>query len=230
MEKPVNELASPQRISQSPRADRRYLPGMGRGWLLPLYDPFTRLIGVESAHRKLAEQADLQPAQQVLEIGCGTGNLALLVKRTRPQLEVVGLDPDPKALARAGRKARRAQLELELDRGFADQLPYPDSSFDRVLSSLMFHHLDADLRVPSLREALRVLRPGGSLHLMDFGGDSHHLHGLARFARRSHTLQDNWDDRIPTLMREAGFSEPTETGHHTKHIGRLTYYRATRTA
>ena len=230
MEKPVNELASPQHRWHALPADRRYLPGMGRDWLLPLYDPFTRLIGVESAHRKLAEQASLERAHRVLEIGCGTGNLALLVKRMRPELEVVGLDPDSKALARAGRKASRAGLELELNRGFADQLPYPDSSFDRVLSSLMFHHLDADLRVPSLREVLRVLHPGGSLHVMDFGGDSHHVHGLARLARRTHTLRDNWDDRIPTLMREAGFSEPTETGHLTKHIGRLTYYRATRTA
>src|SRR5262249_12763080 len=149
----------------------------------------------------------------------------LLIKQMHPQLEIVGLDPDHKALARAGRKARRAGLTLELDRGFADELPYPDGSFDRVLSSLVFHHLDADLRVASLREALRVLRPGGSLHLMDFGGDSHHLHGLARLARRSHTLNDNWDDRIPTLMGEAGFSDVTEPGQLTKRIGRLTYYR-----
>ena len=138
------------------------------------------------------------------------------------------MDPDPKALARAARKARRAGLTIELDRGFADELPYADGSFDRVLSSLMFHHLEADLRLASLREVLRILRPGGSLHLMDFGGDSHHLHGLARLARRSHTLKDNWDDGIPTLMREAGFSDPTETGHLTKRIGRLTYYRAAR--
>ena len=206
---------------------RRFLPGMGREWLLPLYDPFTRLIGVESAHRQLADQAELASAERVLEIGCGTANLALLVKRMRPQLAVVGLDPDPKALARAQRKARRAGLTLELDRGFADELPYADGSFDRVLSSLMFHHLEAGQRVASLREALRVLRPGGSLHLMDFGGDSHHLHGLARVARRSHTLKDNWDDRIPALMSEAGFTDAIETGQLSKHVGRLSYYRAT---
>ncbi len=224
----MNELASHPPVARVDPAGRRYLPGMGRDWLLPLYDPLTRLIGVQSAHGTLAEQAGLESAERVLEIGCGTGNLALLVKRTHPQLEVVGLDPDPKALARAARKARRAALTLELDRGFADKLPYPDASFDRALSSLMFHHLDADLRVASLREVLRVLRPGGSLHLMDFGGDSHHLHGLARLARRSRTLRDNWDDRIPTLMRQAGFSNPAETGQLTKRIGRLTYYRATR--
>jgi ubiquinone/menaquinone biosynthesis C-methylase UbiE len=223
----MNEFASHQPLPRVADAGRRYLPGMGRDWLLPLYDPFTRLIGIESAHRKLAEQAELETAERVLEIGCGTANLALLVKRMRPQLDVVGLDPDPKALARAGRKARRAALTLTLDRGFADELPYPDCSFDRVLSSLMFHHLEADLRTASLREVVRVLRPGGSLHLMDFGGASHHLHGLARLARRSRTLKDNWDDRIPTLMREAGFAEAAETGHLTKRVGRLTYYRAT---
>jgi ubiquinone/menaquinone biosynthesis C-methylase UbiE len=224
----MNELASRQRVARIEAGGRRYLPGMGRDWLLPLYDPFTRLIGIESAHRKLADQVALESAERVLEIGCGTGNLALLVKRMRPQLEVVGLDPDPKALARAARKARRAGLPLELDCGFADELPYADGSFDRVLSSLMFHHLEADLRGASLRQVLRVLRPGGSLHLMDFGGDSHQLHGLARLARRSRTLKDNWDDRIPTVMREAGFVDAAETGHLTKHLGRLTYYRATR--
>jgi ubiquinone/menaquinone biosynthesis C-methylase UbiE len=213
----------------SPAADRPYLPGMGRDWLLPLYDPFTRLIGAGTAHRKLADQAELTSAHRVLEIGCGTGNLALLVKRTYPGLEVTGLDPDPRALARARRKGRRAGLALQLDRGFADRLPYPDGTFDRVLSALMFHHLDADQRVASLGEVLRVLRPEGSLHLMDFGGDSHHLHGLTRFARRSHPLRDNWDERIPALLREAGFGQLATTGHLTRHIGRLSYYRATRT-
>ena len=225
----MSEIASKnQPLPPVADAERRYLPGMGRDWLLPLYDPFTRLIGIESAHRKLADEAALESAERVLEIGCGTGNLALLVKRMRPQVEVVGLDPDPKALARAARKARRAGLPLELDRGFADELPYPAGSFNRVLSSLMFHHLQADLRRASLRQVLRVLRPGGSLHLMDFGGDSHHLHGLARLARGSRTLEDNWDDRIPALMREAGFVDAAETGQLTRRIGRLTYYRATR--
>jgi ubiquinone/menaquinone biosynthesis C-methylase UbiE len=206
---------------------RPYLPGMGRDWLLPLYDPFTRLIGAGAAHRQLADQADLDSAQRVLEIGCGTGNLALLVKRTQPRLEVTGLDPDPRALARAGRKARRSGLALRLDRGFADQLPYPDASFDRVLSSLMFHHLDPGQQVTSLHEVLRVLRPGGSLHLMDMSGDGHHLHGLTRLTRRRPAPQVNLDERIPALLRETGLSEPAITSHLTTHIGSLTYYRAT---
>jgi ubiquinone/menaquinone biosynthesis C-methylase UbiE len=207
----MSELASSSPpVAHPPTGPRGYLPGMGRHWLLPLYDPLTRLIGIKSAHRTLAEQAELNSAQRVLEIGCGTANLALLVKRMSPQLEVVGLDPDPTALARATRKAERAGLDLELDRGFADQLPYPDATFDRVLSSLMFHHLEADLRVASLHEVLRVLRPGGSLHLVDIGGHRHQLHGLTRLSRHNHRLQDNSDDPIPTLMSQAGLIESTE--------------------
>jgi SAM-dependent methyltransferase len=224
----MKDLASRHPSSHGSASDRRYLPGMGLDWLLPLYDPFTRLIGIGPAHRKLAEQAELGSAQRALEVGCGTGNLSLLAKRLYPQLEVVGLDPDPKALARARRKALAAGLGLKFDRGFADQLPYPDGSFDRVLSALMFHHLDPDLRVASLREMLRVLRPDGTLHLMDFGGDSGHLHGLTRLARRNRMLQDNWDERIPAQLRDAGFGEPAQTGQLTRHIGRLAYYRAAR--
>jgi ubiquinone/menaquinone biosynthesis C-methylase UbiE len=225
----MNEYASPQPIADPRGAQRRYLPGMGADWLLPLYDPFTRLIGIQAAHQALVDQADLESARRVLEIGCGTGNLALLVKRTRPQLEVVGLDPDPKALARAGRKARAAGLALGLDRGFADAMPYPDASFDRVFSALMFHHLEADLRLATLEEVRRVLRPGGSLHLVDFGGSPDDVHGLmGRFSRHSHVLSDNWGDRVPTLMREAGLSDPAEIGHLTKRVGRLAYYRAHR--
>jgi ubiquinone/menaquinone biosynthesis C-methylase UbiE len=119
-------------------------------------------------------------------------------------------------------------VALALTRGYADQLPYPDAGFDRVLSSLMFHHLDAQTHEAALRETLRVLRPGGSLHLMDIAGDGHHLHGLARIARRSRRPTDHEDDRIPTLMREAGFVDAAMTGELDRHVGRLAYYRAIR--
>ena len=147
----------------------------------------------------------------------------------RPQLEVVGLDPDARALGRADRKARRAGLSLELDRGFADELPYPDASFDRVLSAFMFHHLDADVRLATLHEVVRVLQPGGSFHLLDFGGNPDDLHGLiARLFRHSQVMRDNWGDRIQTLMREAGLGDPAEIAHLTRRIGRFTYHRAHR--
>lgn len=118
---------------------RIYLPAAGHEWLLPLYDPLVKLLGGGSAHRQLVDQTGIQPGHRVLEIGCGTGNLVILVKRLYPRAEVVGLDPDPKALARARRKAERDALSIQFDRGFSDALPYPAGSFDRVLSAFMFH-------------------------------------------------------------------------------------------
>ena len=211
--------------AEEPR--KPYLPAMGRDRLLPLYDPLQRLLGMRSVHRWLVDQARIQPDQRLLEIGCGTGNLAILTKRLHPGAEVIGIDPDPKALARAQRKAKREALSVQLDRGFAEELPYPDASFDRVLSALMFHHLGPEEQEKSLDEARRVLKPGCSLHLLDFGGAKVRSDGLiARLHHRSERLRNILGDRIPTLMREAGFADPTEVAHRVMIAGRLTYYRA----
>ena len=193
-----------------------YLPGMGKAWLLPLYDPLTRLLGVRSVHRELVERAQLAPGMRVLEIGCGTGNLVLAAKRAHPATEVTGLDPDPAALVRGRRKAARAGVSVRFDQGFAQALPYPDERFDRVLSSLMLHHLDDADRPRALREVRRVLAPGGSLHVLDFAG-SHH--GPRR-------LRDHADGRIPELMVAAGFTEAGLTGHTRTRAGRCALWTA----
>ena len=183
-----------------------YLPAMGHHRLLGLYDPFVTLLGVESLHRALLERAAVRPGQRVLEIGCGTGNLVLLVKRRYPDVEVVGLDPDPRALARAQRKTRRAALSIRLDRGYAEALPYADGSFERVLSALMFHHLTAAGQVAALQEIRRVLAPGGTLNVLDFGGTYQPSGGL--LSRLHHHA-----DRLPELIRAAGLVNLTETVH-----------------
>src|SRR5215469_6148214 len=87
---------------------RAYLPAAGHDWALPFYDPFVKLLGADAARRTLLQQADLRPGNRVLDIGCGTGTFVELIKRVHPEVSVVGLDPDPKALARAKKKAARA--------------------------------------------------------------------------------------------------------------------------
>ena len=201
--------------------ERSFLPGMRQEWLLPLYDPLNRLLGVRRIRRRLLDQADLRPGQRVLEIGCGTGDLLLAAKRAQPAAVVVGLDPDLAALARAHRKARRRGLTVQLDRGHAEELPYADDSVDVVLSSFMLHHVPADEREPAMREVLRVLRPGGALHLVDVGGSggSGHRH---RFTRE-HAVDD-----VLHLLRRAGFAEVVETGSDVhRWVGRYTSYRGT---
>jgi SAM-dependent methyltransferase len=206
---------------------RAYVPAAGSDWLLALYDPLSWLLGTRDLHRVLVEQADLRAGQRVLEIGCGTGNLTILAKQLHPQVEMAGLDPDPKALARARRKAERAGVELQWNLGFADQLPYEDGALDRVLSSLMLHHLSTDAKRAALREVARVLRPGGSLHVLDFGGSHAASDGLlARLFHSRGDLRDNLEGRIPGLMREAGLSEPSELASRPTLFGRVGYWRA----
>ena len=93
----------------------------------------------------------------------------------------------------------RAGVAIQFDRGFSDELPYPDASFDRVFSSFMFHHLRAEERGKTLREVRRILAPGGSLHMLDFEGPESRRSGrLGRWFRSSHRLTDNSVSRILT--------------------------------
>jgi ubiquinone/menaquinone biosynthesis C-methylase UbiE len=206
-----------------------YLPAAGHDALLPAYDLISWVCGAGRLHGQLVELADLRDRHRVLEIGCGTGNLTVLAHRRHPDTELVGLDPDPRALARATRKA--AGLPgIRFDHGYSQELPYPDGSFDRVLSSLMLHHLERDARTRTAEEALRVLRPGGALYLVDIGGQVSPSDGVAaRRQLRSARLRPNLGDAIPELLRGAGFIECLELTHRVARLlGRVTFYRASR--
>jgi len=186
---------------------RPYLPAAGSDRALPFYDPLVKLLGADKARAVLIDQAALQPGNRVLDIGCGTGTLAAQLKRSFPSIDVTGLDPDPLALNRARQKASRNGVTVQFDQGYADELPYPDSSYDRVFSSFMFHHLPAKARENALREVRRVLKPGGSLHLLDFS--TSHSHGLlAHLFHAREKLKDNSDERLIDEKRWVRAGEP----------------------
>jgi len=208
-------------------ANRAFLPAAGLDLFLPLYDPLVKLLGADRARRKLFDQARVQPHQRVLDIGCGTGTFAVAIKGWLPSVQVVGLDPDPKALGRSRRKADRAGASIRFDQGFANALPYPDGHFDRVFSSLMFHHLPHDTRPPTLREVRRVLKRGGSLHLLDFEQEGPYSHNpLARWLHSSERMRDNTREQILNLMSEAGFVEPHVVDSERPIFGKIVYFAA----
>ncbi|MCI2418786.1 class I SAM-dependent methyltransferase [Saccharopolyspora sp. K220] len=197
-----------ERMSQS-QPERDYIPGLGKHFLQPLYDVAHSVFGLHPIHLKMIALAELRDGQQVLDVGCGTGNLLRSIGKQSRKAELVGLDPDPNALSRASRKARRAGLAMRLDRGFAQELPYPDGSFDRVFSSLMLHHLDSPSKDALLAEVRRVLRPDGLLVLADMVLDEHG-HGHRPGARDR--MRDNVGDAVSQRIAAAGFAvEPTRT-------------------
>ena len=210
-------------------SSRPYIPAAGHHWSLPLYDPIVKLLGADAARRALLDQSPVQPGQRVLDIGCGTGSLVVLLKGLHPDVDVVGLDPDPKALARARRKAERAAVAIRFDQGFADKLPYADASIDQVFSSLMFHHLERHEKEETLLEVRRVLRPGGRFSLVDFAGPEAATDGfLARLLHSGPRLGDNSESQILGLMSQAGFAVAKRVSQGSMLFGRLriTYYQA----
>ena len=143
-------------------------------------------LGRERSFReRLLALAQLRPEEHVLDIGCGTGSMAILAKqRVGPAGSVFGVDASVEMIAQARRKAVRADLTIEFREAPAQALPFPDSQFDVVLSTLMFHHVSRPARAELAAEARRVLRPGGRLLVVDFEKSakrprwpSRHFHG-----------------------------------------------------
>jgi ubiquinone/menaquinone biosynthesis C-methylase UbiE len=204
-----------------------YIPALRWKGLTPLYDAVLRwVMQEENFKRALIRQAHIQPGQQVLDLGCGTATLTVMVKQAHPDAVVTGLDGDPEVLRIGRSKAQKAGVTLTLDQGMAYELPYTDASFDQVLSSLMFHHLTTQDKQRAIKEVYRVLRPGGSFLIVDFGRPQGIWSRLVSpVMARLEEVADNHKGLLLTMLRLAGFEAVTDFDHFATLFGTLYLYQ-----
>lgn len=153
--------------------------------------------------QKTLALAQLQPGEQVLDVGCGTGQLLLDVARLVGRRGLVaGVDPGTAQIARARAKAARRGLPIKFQIGVIEQLPFPDQTFDVVFSTLMMHHLPAPLKRQGLAEIARVIKPGGRLVVADFTHRQERTGQAARFHAGGSRLHD-----LAAIISDAGFEQ-----------------------
>jgi SAM-dependent methyltransferase len=216
-------------------AEPRYVPALGFNWLTWLYDPLLSATLREQEFKSaLVRQATIAPGHRVLDLGAGTGTLTLLLKQVEPQAEVSGVDGDPEILERARRKAAEAGSPITFTEGMAHALPYPDASFDRVVTSLLLHHLANSEKKRALAEVWRVLRPGGELHVADWGKAQNFLMRVLflgiQLLDGFESTGDNAAGRLPDMFREGGFVDVCETASYATLFGTLTLWQARKPA
>ena len=141
------------------RARGEIVPALGFQVLTPIYDAVVRVTTREHTFKSaLVAQANVRPGHHVLDLACGTGTLAVHLKQSCPDAEVVVVDADEKILSIARRKTHEARVRIQLDRGHSHKLPYPDSHFDLV----PVLHIFTD----GLSNTLRIL--GGNIYTHQF--------------------------------------------------------------
>ncbi|HEX5851701.1 MAG TPA: class I SAM-dependent methyltransferase [Solirubrobacteraceae bacterium] len=190
--------------------DPTFVPAAGRHGLTGLYDPVVALTMRERTFRsRIVEQVAAGEPTAILEIGCGTGSLTALLAQALPAASITGLDPDADVLARA--RAKGTASHIHWQEGTATRLPMADGSFDRVVASLVLHHLTMEEKRAALAEARRVLRPGGRLHVADWGAPQDPLMRAAFLALRTldgfERTRAHARGELPTLIAQAGFSD-----------------------
>lgn len=208
-----------------------YIPALRFEFLTRFYDPLVRLTTRETAFKRaLLAQADLRHNQTILDLACGTGTLAVGIKKRFPDSKIYGFDIDEEILQIAREKSEKAEAEILFERGYSDNLPFADNIFDRVFSSLFFHHLTLEKKAETLHEIHRVLKPGGEFHLADYALPRNKpqflLSKSIQLIDGFQTTHDNLRGRLKTLIEENGFPGVQRTGYYKTILGTIRLFKA----
>lgn len=208
-----------------------YIPALKYNWLTRIYNPLIAFTMPELKFKsELIKQANIATNHKVLDFGVGTATLSLLLSKQQPDCYIEGVDVDEKILGIAREKIMKQDAKIFLTKYDGLKLPYPDNSFDRVITSLVFHHLDKGQKLSSLKEIRRVLKPDGELHIADWGKASGALmRGLFYFVQLLDgfkTTEDNVKGMLPDYLQNAGFLGVETTTNYSTIFGTLSLYKS----
>lgn len=214
-------------------SNQSFTPALDRPALTPLYDTAVRLGTRERTWRTaLVRQIDLRDGESLIDVGCGTGSLAMLLKRIAPGARIVGLDPDPKALAIAVRKSQAAGLDIEWRQGFARDAARDLGAFDKAVSSLVFHQVPPGEKVAGVAAMVRAVRTGGSIHIADYarqdGAMMRHLFKIIQRLDGHGNTQPNADGMLEQLIEWHAPGAGTATQSIRTMTGRISMFRLQR--
>lgn len=207
-------------------ASPQFLPALRFQALTRVYDPVVRVTTREAAFKaRIVELAAVRAGERVLDLGCGTGTLALAIGRSQPGAAITGVDGDEAMLAQAQDKLDHAGVEVELRQAMAQALPFEDASFDVVVSSLFFHHLVREVKEQVAAEIVRVLRPGGRMVVADWSRPADLMMAVAALGIRlldgAEPTRDNLAGRLPAILTGAGLAEVVERDAFRTAFGRM---------
>lgn len=215
----------------------KYTPALGRRSLTGFYDAAIALFTREGLWRTaLVAQLAPRDGETIVDVGCGTGALAIRIKSAAPGAALAGVDPDPEVLARARTKAHGQDLDIRFQQGFAGEIAdlFGPATADKIVSSLVFHQVPIAEKRAGLASIYAALRPRGELHIADYGRQRTPL--MRTMFRLVQALDGVENTRLsaagglPDLISEAGFREVEERGVIPTPTGSISLYRAVKPA
>ncbi|MCW2993689.1 MAG: methylase involved in ubiquinone/menaquinone biosynthesis [Conexibacter sp.] len=209
--------------------ERAFTPALGRVAPVRFYDAVAALTRERRWRGLVVAHVAPRPGEAIVDVGCGTGSLALLLARVQPAARIVGVDPDPDVLAVARRKADAAGVVVDWRVGMGDALE--EVGADVVVSSLVLHQCPPAMKRAILAAMHAALAPGGRLVIADYGRQRTRAMRLAfrvvQLADGRANTQPNADGALPGLIAEAGFGDvrevevvPTMTGSISVYVAR----------
>jgi len=191
---------------------RSYIPALKYHVLTRYYDCVVSLTTREKLFKSLlVKQVAPKGGQHLLDVGCGTGTLTQMLAQSESAVTITGLDADLNALKRAKAKSTILGKRVTFEQGYAQEMPFETASFDIVVSSLFFHHLDQQQKLEALKEIRRVLKPEGQLHIADWGKPTsmiqRSLFLIVQCLDGFKTTQDSVEGVLPNIIEEAGFTD-----------------------